>query len=1090
MRCASCGHTAADGERFCEVCGKPLSPDTTAPGATPTPADTRPSKTETAASPATGVSRGAAVGQWAWTALGVALYGAIADAAGEALLHQAPARWWIAATAVCYLALSAAAWRLAPAIWNKIDWPARATVSLVLLLGGLALVIRLPDDAQAGVSLFGAPASLAATVVTLLACAGAGVVLVRNQRLPVAGRAVAAVLCAYGMIALALAIHSGTPYAALFHGGSQWVHLPKWLQGAVLGTLLLVPAAAIVELVLAATRRVRATISATVFGTSAFGLCVVLALVAWQSGSDLAGTELADATADPSSNAGQQPAADVKPGDSAAYQRASGQLDKVNSAVDALSDKVDRSLFEIGALADKLGPDPAASFRFVRDQIRYEPYIGTLRGALGTLISRAGNSLDRSLLLAALLQKNSLQVQIANGKLSDADARTLVLRVFEPIKPVPSALPALSELTPDLGQSTGIDPARLQKMIDSADAQGAAALTRLQTNATNQANVLSGLLAKAGLNTGSVTPMDRLIAEAKNHYWVRYQDSTGKWIDLDPAFPNATPGQSKTTADGTFAPDGVPDELYHTLHIVLTLRVASTSASDTGADQPLLDQELKVPDLQGKTVTVFSEPLLRGNSLNPGTSLRSVLDAAKVYQTMLVVGDDQTQGKSFDLHGHIATKASPDGLGSDNGANAGNANGGLFGAMSNAVGGDTAPKSEGRIVGEWVDYTVTSPGLNGSQPTTHHYRRDIIAPFTVTSWSGGHPTTPTVRPTNLADNVLRRRLPWSTDVLPVTGTPIPEYAAYLQLNALKAARPMLDGLAKLASGVPVDPNAFSQALPPVRTVLLASAGNYARGGTASIQAARTYFARPGLVAFETRVTSPDAAALTRGYDIVAWPSRVVINPSSGGASPAQAALLPLQSGALATGLELELTQAQRLGATGPALSASNVLTEAQTEGVPLVVLRAGDAGLAAIGGIAAPDSIKAELAADVAGGQSLIVPSRLVTVGGQPQYGWWRFDAPSGELIGTIPGERGGAFIDQEMTEYAIQALEVANNALCFAGAWKEGGTAGLGEAMGCFITLTTFGAGLGEEGHFWTYTEILIDLTDIGLKQLAGKKE
>src|SRR5690349_2303283 len=41
-------------------------------------------------------------------------------------------------------------------------------------------------------------------------------------------------------------------------------------------------------------------------------------------------------------------------------------------------------------LAESLGHDPQAIFRWVQQEIRYEPYLGVLRGARGTLLARAG----------------------------------------------------------------------------------------------------------------------------------------------------------------------------------------------------------------------------------------------------------------------------------------------------------------------------------------------------------------------------------------------------------------------------------------------------------------------------------------------------------------------------------------------------------------------------------------------------------------------------------------------------------------------------------------------------------------------------
>lgn len=81
---------------------------------------------------------------------------------------------------------------------------------------------------------------------------------------------------------------------------------------------------------------------------------------------------------------------------------------------------------EIRQLAHRLGDSPARIYEYVSNEIAFEPYYGSLKGAMGTLYSRAGNATDHASLLIALLRASGIPARYVKGVIRfDDDPRVL-----------------------------------------------------------------------------------------------------------------------------------------------------------------------------------------------------------------------------------------------------------------------------------------------------------------------------------------------------------------------------------------------------------------------------------------------------------------------------------------------------------------------------------------------------------------------------------------------------------------------------------------------------------------------------------------
>ncbi len=72
---------------------------------------------------------------------------------------------------------------------------------------------------------------------------------------------------------------------------------------------------------------------------------------------------------------------------------------------------------EISALAEKLEYSPIKIYSYIKNNIEFEPYYGSLKGAVGTLKSGAGGATDQASLLIALFRASNIPARFVKGEI-------------------------------------------------------------------------------------------------------------------------------------------------------------------------------------------------------------------------------------------------------------------------------------------------------------------------------------------------------------------------------------------------------------------------------------------------------------------------------------------------------------------------------------------------------------------------------------------------------------------------------------------------------------------------------------------------
>jgi len=297
-------------------------------------------------------------------------------------------------------------------------------------------------------------------------------------------------------------------------------------------------------------------------------------------------------------------------------------------------------LSAIERLAAALDYDAEQMFRFVADQVRYEPYAGALRGAEGTLAAMAGNSVDQAALLAALLAAGMIDRRFAEGRLDEPTAQNVLSGASADPSAIKGRVLAAFEgpqegrvASAGPGSSPAASPGASPAVIAAARTEG----TRVAAWARDQVASTSATIEQL-LRDGGIEPpagfADLPASERDRHTWVQVRRGS-EWVDLDPSAPGTALGAAVTTAAGTF--DTIADDQRHRVRVaVIVERVAGGAlVEDTALGVEWPADEIGVRPMLFANVRPEG---FRGT----GVLIGDILEGTTSYVPLLTYGDSAT----------------------------------------------------------------------------------------------------------------------------------------------------------------------------------------------------------------------------------------------------------------------------------------------------------------------------------------------------------------------------------------------------------------------------------------------------------------
>lgn len=670
------------------------------------------------------------------------------------------------------------------------------------------------------------------------------------------------------------------------------------------------------------------------------------------------------------------------PDGSVRYQLYSESMDSTIKFSREMRATLDRTTFDLDALLSSLDYDAESIIEYVKKSIAFEQYPGVLRGPLGTLFSRAGNSIDQSLLLAKLLRDAGYDARIVAAELDTETAISVLQEMKREVLPPPpfadaDAMLGVMERYNLIGLPLDDEAKASYTAYVQAPPKASDLIAFAPVAATTQ--FIQGQLDEAGVSIGSAKGAADLIEEARQYFWVQFKEaSSDPWTDIHPVFFD--PGPVSTPVPSMFFADDVPESLLHRFRFQVFIERKVGSKLEV---LPVTAAwERPVANLVGVPMTFsnISDAMMSAEAT--GDDLSYLLEASSFFAPTFshpAAGGERL----FDLNGNlidpmVAGTAATDLFATVNGA---------FGDAIGAIGNESSIPT---LTAQWLELTVISP--NGKERV---FRRTTFDRIGAAARSRQELPADFKR-TELSD--LRTLMQLHTLMIGAGAVPR-GFVLDSALVRFESARAGYDGMMSRHYGtnarvgrMSVIPESWENFL----TLL-----SYLDLAKTTAETHRKYRSGPALYVHSIGLDKGEG--YVEAIDIVSNPWRAIRRNDE---IPRVDGSAVIEAGVWETAVEGILLS----GVSGSeSFDTWRAFTAAEKDGVEPVVLLPSTKN----NDVAFSDDVRAAIDVDLNQGYAVVVPRVLGSIG---EAGWWRVDIETGETVGRIRDGRGGQFAEKLTT--------------------------------------------------------------------------